>query len=457
MMEGVSLEGKAQHNKDAEKFLAKNKGQVLGVLEDPAERELVQRFSEDSAEILSADDERRLTDILERFETKIFEHEKPEADPGAKRVLVTSDNPGSWNAVKPLIAALEQDARCKSVIAVVSGVAGKQFEEAYPSFGRVQGEKTVLGDAISLADREPIDAVVASVSDKNGPEDLALFGGKGNLGARKTFFIFEGYGGVGGAFNLGTKDQMEKIDGIFCNDPFAQALVHKLLPDYPTDHIYATGTLAAEGFELDKATEYRAETRAKLGIGTDAFAVLYLGDVSADYAKVPGAHPNINTKTFEETLAGIETFVGAGKRDVALIVRPHPRDPDKEKLVNAGENERLPENLSVKNGSRPFSINEVAYASDVLVSIAGTENFFAPARGRRSIFLAYDGPGFAGDAFRSFYGPELIEAIRQTPGVFIASSSAELAEILERISKEPLPTPVGTSAVVAGVLDKILG
>src|SRR3989338_11621220 len=105
MMEGISLEGKAQHDEDAEKFLAKNKGQVLGILEDPAERELVQRFSGDSAEILSADDERRLAGVLARVETKIFEYEKSDPDPEAKRVLVTSDNPGSWNAVKPLIAA----------------------------------------------------------------------------------------------------------------------------------------------------------------------------------------------------------------------------------------------------------------------------------------------------------------------------------------------------------------
>ncbi|OGG79376.1 hypothetical protein A3J11_00265 [Candidatus Kaiserbacteria bacterium RIFCSPLOWO2_02_FULL_55_12] len=109
--------------------------------------------------------------------------------------------------------------------------------------------------------------------------------------------------------------------------------------------------------------------------------------------------------TFEKTLAGIETFAHTEtRREIALIVRPHPRDPDKEKLVNAGESEQVLGNLSIKNGSSPAPLNGVVYASDVIVSIAGTENFFAPARGRRSIFLAYDGPGFAGEAFRSFYG-----------------------------------------------------
>ncbi|OGG79375.1 hypothetical protein A3J11_00260 [Candidatus Kaiserbacteria bacterium RIFCSPLOWO2_02_FULL_55_12] len=118
MIEGPSPEKKAQRNADAEMFLVQNKDQVLSILEDPDERALVERFSQDLPEVLSVGDGRRLDDILERFETKLFENEKPDTEPDAKRVMVTSDNPGSWNAVKPLIRALEQDSRCKGVINV---------------------------------------------------------------------------------------------------------------------------------------------------------------------------------------------------------------------------------------------------------------------------------------------------------------------------------------------------
>lgn len=459
MSEELPQDKKAEHDTDAEKFLATYKAEVLGVLDDLEERALVERFSQDQSVSLSADEETRLADILERFETKIFTYEKPGVEQGAKRVLVTSDNPGSWSAVKPLIAALEKDSRCKGVVAVASGVAGKSLMEAFPAFSQIRDEKTVLGDAIALADREPIDVAIASVSVKNGPESLAIFGGKNNLGAARTYFIFEGYPSVSDDFNFRTEEEMEQaIDGIFCNDAFAKAILHKRLPNYPTNRIYTTGVLSSEGFELDKTAEYRAETRKKLDIGKDAFAVLYLGDVNSDYAKMPGANPEINTETFVETLSGIEAFARTEEgKSVALIVRPHPRDPDKEKLVGSGENQSLPENLSVKNGSSPVSFNGVVYASDVVVSIMSNENMFAPARGRQSIFLAYDDPGMGGQALQSAYGHELIEGIRQMPGVHIASSPEELTRILESISKEPLPTPVGVNAVVANVLSRVLG
>lgn len=456
MSERLPKKNKVQYDTDAERFLAKYEGEVLGVLEDPAERNLIKHFSEDSSADLSINDEQRLANILEKFETKIFEYEKLDAKSGAKRVLVTSDNPGSWSAIKPLILALEQDSRCKGVVAIVSGVAGNQFKEVFPQFDQVRGNKTILGDAISIANKEPIDIIIASVSVKNGPESLALFGGKSNLGAAKTYFVFEGYGGVGSLSSFITKDQLEQIDGIFCNDIFAKTLIHKLLQEYPADRIYVVGTLSSEGFELDKSAEYRAETRAKLGIGTDAFAVLYLGDVNSDYAKMSGANPQINFETLQKTLGGIEQLAREEKeRSVVLIVRPHPRDPDKEKLTHAGEGHNLPNNVSIKNGSNPISFNGAVYSSDVVVSIMSNENFFAHARGRRSIFLAYDDPGFGGQALQSVYGSDLIKAIKQMPGVFIASSPVELAKILKQISKESPVTPVVSSAIAASVLDTI--
>ena len=442
---------------DAHSFLVQYRDELLGVLEDPIEKALVNSFTEDAFRELSPDEERHLAAILERFETKIFEYTKPEVTPGAKRVLVTCDNPGAWNAILPLVLALEQDSRCGGVTAVVSGVAGKQFKETFPKFTQIRSDATALGDALSLVETKPIDIAIASASVKNGPENLALFAGKSSLGAVRTYLIFEGYGGPGGAFKLPNTAEMEHVDGIFCNDALAKAVAHEALPQYPVDHIYVSGILAAEGFELTKATEYRLETRRQLDIAENAFVVLYAGDVSSDYASMSGADPDINTKTFKKSLASIETAArNQTERPIALIVRPHPRAPDKDIFVNAGKTEAIPENLTIKDGSKPLTFNQVAYAADVVVSIMSTENIFAPARGRRSVFLAYtDEPGLGGQALETTYSPALIEAMRQIPGVYIASSPQEFAKILEQISGEPPLNLMGTSAVSTVILDKI--
>ena len=454
------LPGKEKEPRElqVQKFLARYQNEVMGLFDkESPERELVQRLSEDHTQTLSREEERMLDDIIEQFETKIFEFTKSEAPADAKRVLVTSDNPGSWTAMGPLIAALDTDPRCKGVVAVVSGVAGKEFKKKFPRFNQVHDEKMVLEDALTLANNEPIDVAIGSVSVQNGPEDLALFGGKGNLGAAQNYFVFEGYGGVGGAFKLGTAENMEKIDGIFCNDAFAKAIIHKRLPDYPLEQIFVTGMLAADSFELSKAEDYRTETRATLGIASETFTALYLGDASSDYDKTPGENSRINIDTFEETMQGMRELAQDERAEpIALIVRPHPRAGDKVEFMKNALDEVVPENLSIKDGSGPVKFEGAIYASDVVMSINSNENIFAPVRGRRSIILAYDGEKMGGPALKEFYGDELLKAMREIPGIYYATNPHELAEILKQISKEPLPEPTGTTAVTAGILDKVL-
>ncbi|MEK7531873.1 MAG: hypothetical protein AAB545_03040 [Patescibacteria group bacterium] len=422
-------------------FIKKNSNEILGILDDPEEREAVKRISE---ETLFPDDDvwqKMGRGILERFETKIFEFEKKEADKNAKRVLVTSDNPGSFGAIKNIIRALENDSRCKGIVALVSGVAGKQFTGEFPIFKKIHEERTVLGDIIEVSKNEPIDVALASVSVKNGPEGLVLFGAKSNLGVSKTFFLFEGYGTPGGTFLLGNNERMESIDGIFCNDEFAKKILGQRMPEYPQEKIHICGVLSSEGFELEKAESYREETRRKLGIDSNAFVVLYLGDLFSDGKDEGFLDPDIDIKTLEKTILAVSQFSHNNVGGVVIIVRPHPRDPQKENLLAIGEKIALPENLSIRKGASPLSFNGVAYASDVIVSIQGTENFFAPLRGKPSVFLAYNDLGLGGDALRQAYDEALIEEIRQIRGISIASSSEALTGILEKVSKEPL---VGT-------------
>lgn len=443
-------------------FVRKNANEILVVLDNPEERNLVKRILEETSFLVSEEQRGMVKNILERFETKVLEFEKEGAHENAKRVLVTSDNPGSFGAIKNIIRALEHDSRCKGIVALVSGVAGKQFTKEFPEFERIYEEKTVLADVLTLSEKEPIDIALASVSVRNGPEGPVLFGAKSDLGVSKTYFLFEGYGTAGGAFLLGNNERMESIDGIFCNDEFAKKLLKRQMPKYPQNKIYVCGSPSSEGFELEKAETYREETRKKLGIDTNAFVVLYLGDIFSDPhdQKSRTLDPDIDTKTLEKTILAVSQFAEKNSREMAIIVRPHPRDPQKEKLLAVGEEISLPENLSIKKGASPIALNGVAYASDVIVSTQGTENFFAPLRGRPSIFLAYNDPGLGGDALREAYDEELIEEIQQTKGISIAFSSEALTAILEKILKEPrLDTKLDTKqehSALGAILDVML-
>ncbi|MDP2815872.1 MAG: hypothetical protein Q8O19_04260 [Rectinemataceae bacterium] len=453
MIEHIPQPSKNQEDADRVQFIIRHAKEILPILNDQNERSLVEHAARGMP--FGENDREQLIDILERCETKLYTYEKSEYAPDAKRILVTSDNPGSFAGARHLIAAFLKDVRCKGVSTLVSGVAGKDFSQTFPEFEQVREQETLLADTLVLSKEEPFDVVIGTISVENGPENLALYGGKSNLRANKTFLLFEAYGSLGGAFGLGTSDNMDKIDGIFCNDELAKEIVQHFLPEYPAEKIFTTGTPVLEGLEVERAKQYRTDVRAELGISPDAFTIAYLGDNSNDYARMPNANPDINAVTFAKTLKGIKEFAArTGSKETALIVRPHPRDPAKRVLLNCTD-EQL-QNLAIVNGSMPAALNGILYASDVVVSIMSSENFLAPARGRYSIFLAYDGAGLGGEALRSGYGEEIFRKLKEMPNMFIVSTESELTELLLNLSRESLPNATdpssGTKNIVAQVL-----
>jgi hypothetical protein len=308
-----------------------------------------------------------------------------------------------------------------------------------------------------VANEREIDIALASVSVQNGPEKPILYGAKGNLGAKKTFLILDSWGLMKSTYAPEKMAEMEHIDGIFCNDEFAASIVKEALPEYAPEDIHAYGTPGLEQLEVEKAAAYRQETREKLGIDPDAFTILYGGDVSADYTDLD-VPADINVETFEKTRSAVAAFANAHpERKVAVVVRPHPRargTKDFDVLIRPTEAESPVENVLYKNGSNPISINEASYAADVIVSIVSTENLFAPARGRRSIFLAYKGLG--DEVLNDMYGVTASDAIEAVPGVKKVSSEEELVRVFEQMAAEPPLEPQKSEDATKEILNTML-
>jgi hypothetical protein len=143
--------------------------------------------------------------FLERYRNKLFFEETGSSDPNAQRLLITGTDPGAYNAISPLIKALEEDPRCKGIGALVSGLARKNLESEFKDrLKEVKSDDpTLLQEVMEFSEREPFDTVVATSSALNGSETVALYGGKRNLGAKKLFLIAEGWGGLGNQFTSG--------------------------------------------------------------------------------------------------------------------------------------------------------------------------------------------------------------------------------------------------------------
>jgi len=413
---------KPNNLEDRINFLRKYSSEVRPTIQDASTMDFLEGAGEEVTE-------GQLNAILEKFETKVFTLEKQESEctPDAQRILLTVDNPGAYNAIAPLVSQLLADVRCSGMVVLTSGVAGSNFESQFGrTFNQIRdGDKRVIDDISEVVSGTNVpDIVIASLSNDNGPESIALYAGKSVFGAKKIYVIFEAWMGLGSVFGK-NKQNMDKIDGFFCNDELAKKIILNYLPQFEEGGIHVTGTPVLDSLEIDKANSYRQQIRDRFGIGEDVHSILYLGDVSADYKSMNGTFdPRINEKTLEKTVASIKQLALANpEKQYAVLLRPHPRDPNKEELYNILKLQDLPPNVTfVDARSSILSINEATYSADTIVSILSTENNLAPLRGRESIFLAYEDAGLGGDALKSMYNKEIIDLIASMPGVSVVSS-----------------------------------
>lgn len=435
-------------------FIQEHAKEIVPITDDRETMGLVERHT-GVGDVLV--DERRVKNILEQFETKVYllEKDEQEYDSRAKRVLLTASEPLAYNTIAPILESLKSDRRARAITLLTDNVAGKRFEErGNLDFRRIRDHtKPVLADVPS-----PFDVAIAAVEPPNSAHAVALYGGKSVFGAEKLYFIASGWSGVGGTklFERERARTMDEIDGMFCNDELAKRILLRQLPDYPTERMHTTGTPSVDALELERASEYTREGRRKLRLDEETLAVLHLGDISADYRRLmPEVDERINEKTFEHTVeAMVRLAEDQPERKFALLIRPHPRDPNKEELLAMGERQ-LPGNLRVIPATGPeISMQEAAYAADVVVSIISTENFLATVRGRKAVFLGYEGLGDA--PLERTYGQELLAVMNAAPSLRTVSSPRELASYLKacpRASEVPVPLTSHGKSAAEKILD----
>ncbi|MDO8524149.1 MAG: hypothetical protein Q7R99_00795 [bacterium] len=419
-------------------FIGEHGSEILPLTEGD-EREVVKGIIENEENIPN---EKEVEDILEKFETKVFLLEKleEEIEENAKKVLLTISDPLAIRTMKPLIDKLRSDPRCRAIGIITDNVAGKELEasfqddEASIKFEAIRGEEgSVFLDALKAADEEPFDVALSTMESSNSPSGSLLYNAKSAFGAEKLFLIFDNWNGIGGRPDLfNNKAQMESIDGMLCGDNLAKNILSQQLPDFPQEKIVVTGTPILDELEKEKLAECPQKAREKLGLDDNEIAVLYLGDVSADYEKFgEEVDERINEKTFNQTFEAIIDLAEAQpEKRFALMVRPHPRDPNKENILNLST-ESLPENLKVIFATNDLvSINEAGWGCDITLSIISTENFIASLRGKKSIFLGYQN-GLGGEVLKKVFGEEVLRAIELEKDISIASSLEDLGEQLK--------------------------
>jgi len=406
-------------------------------------------------ENLVPNNEAEAAKVLEEYENRLYSLENPNANPDAKRVLVTANDPGAYNTLKPLLEKLTLDPRCRGVAALVSGLARKNLETEFKNMSEVQDSSPLLmPDILEFSAQKEIDVVVATLSSLNGPESLALFGGKSSLKAKKLFLVADGWGGLGSQFTRGNYPVMDNIEAITCPDEVAKKMFHHQFPGISEKKFEVLGSPVVDGLVVENPEKFINQAREKFGLDADTIALIYYGDISAGSKEEYGTDEAINEKTFTKTLEGLIKFARENpEHEYALLLRPHPRDPNKEELFSLAGRANLPANLRfIPAGNDIASIQETRYAGDVALSICSTENFFAPRLGRVSVFLAY-GENLGGKIVDQIYGQEIVaEMEKAEPLMRFAGSADQLKNILKNCGRAP---KIEESAVKNNAIKKI--
>ncbi|MEK9184046.1 MAG: hypothetical protein AAB890_03175 [Patescibacteria group bacterium] len=388
--------------------------------------------------------------LLRLFESHLFVFKKNKTSL-AQNVLLTIDNPGSYNAFKPIICALENDCRCGSISVIASGIARKNFQQEFSNrFVPVRNNGLFISEFGELFSDIPPDIIICSISFINGPESIALYAGKSVLGAKKIYTIIDGWGVFGNIFksNLRIRDA---IDGFFCNDEFAKKIIKYQIPDITDERIYATGTPVLDSIEIKKSDEYRQTMRKRFYLEEDTVVLLFIGGVSENWKNKFASDSKINEITFEKTIIAMKALAKAyPDKKFALLLKPHPRDADKQELYSIADSMKLPLNLAFVDVAA-VSINEAAYGADVIASIVSTENLLAPLRGKQAIYLGYEGVGLGKELLEKVYGKDILSFLSETQGVTVAASPEEFSVLFlnacySKISASSIKIKYGNSA-----------
>ncbi|MDO8676929.1 MAG: hypothetical protein Q7K16_04805 [Candidatus Azambacteria bacterium] len=408
--------------------------EVKVVTTDKEACEIIERHTATSDILAHGVDQKRVENILEEIETKILVYKKKNPFESAKRVIVSGSEQLAGSILIPVVSALESDRRCSLLCVLTDHLAGKQLREKHDIFlKRIDDHSRPYMSEIPAS----FDIAIPMIDPNASPSSLLLFNAKEVFGIQKhtkIFMIVGGWNGFGGMKSLLAHQIIEPVDGFFCNDKFAKKLILKDVKSFPKHHpwhkipeskVFVTGTPTTDNIAKENTKKLRIAGRKKLSINSKSFVILYLGDYSYDTP--------INEKTFSLSLATIINLARGLKKDkhITLVVRPHPSDPNKEKLSGALP-KSTPTNLRVVMATpEQISYTESLSVADIVISIISTGNWEAVLRGKRAIFLGYKGKELGYQVLQKTYGNATMRAINRLSGFSVVTSPKALAAKLK--------------------------
>ncbi len=376
--------------------------------------------------------------------------------PGAKRVMLSACEPLGFYALYPLINTLRKDPRCRTIAVVAESIAEELFEKRFarerlkpkfillknPKLSKDTKPRAAWIDVLKDRGERIFEVVITTVDVYTHPKLSLLYQAKRSFGVNKLFIIHYSWTSIGSRKSIVKKGKTEKeimgqVDGIFCNDKLAKLIILHYLPDFSPDKIFITSTPIIDELEQDKAKQYYEMGRKKLKLEEDDIVVLYLRDTNEDYKHIKAIDRQIDKKTLVKTVwAMAELAKQQPEKNFVLLIRSHPRDPNKKKFPSLPPNKKLPKNLRIILTKENISINEVTYSADVIASIASTENHLAPLRGKFGIFLGYrtSNPnlGLGQNVLKKIYGQKMLKLVKKEKNIFIVSSPKEFVALLKK-------------------------
>lgn len=414
------------------RFIKEHAREILPTSPDPQTVKMISEGSRPGDRI----DPKKIEKIVEAAETKIFTIKNKDASKEAKAFLIAADNPGAYLAVEPLLSRLKEDSRCQNITLLLSGKAEQMFIEKFPEADRVKDEtKPLLYDLLKSVEEKKVDIVIATQGAKNNPSTTTILSGK-EFGAQKIFLVIDGWGIADP--NLPSWAKSVSLDGIFCNDALAKMVLSEIMRDFPSEKIFTTGTGQTDRLNPQTSEELRKLGREKMRLTENELAILYLGDISDDYRKISEKiDSRINEKTREDVISSLVALALKNPdKKYALLMRPHPRDPDfsePDDLENLIRKLKVPPNLRVIPASnRQIGMAEAAQAADILASMNSTENFKFLFAGRPTIFLGLE--NFRGNVIlEKMYGKNVVSFLEKQKNSIFAHTTADIQNFVAKI------------------------
>jgi len=379
---------------------------------------------------------------------------------GAKNIILNATEPMAYNAILPIIESLIEDNRCKTLAFVTSEQAKIKFDSILKKKNlrfrfqeiiiKKRGRKNttnIIGhnwiNALSKFGCDKFDIAIATIDWQSDKYSL-FFVAKKRLGVKKMFLLQQSVTALCARSSLLKKyftgTRAGSVDGVFYQDTFSQNITLGCLPNIPRHIAIISGPILTDVHSGPKIKQLRNSSKKKLGIKTNEFAILYLGDADKNYHKIDKAIDiDMNSKTLLLTIeATIQVASILPKKNLVFLVRSHPRGRYKEKAVIKKIKHILPNNLKIKYvRDDKISFEETMLSANVLVSIGSAENFLASQNGISAVFLAYKSASqnkkLGAYLLGKVLGRNAHMLFKDNNALTVASSPSEFTQILSKI------------------------